>query len=485
MGRTPTGSIDQLRDGRWRLRATVAGVRTTLATYTTRTDAEAARPHVLAELERRSASTARESLTIATWGERWLDAREVSRTIRDVASDRGRLRLHIAEDPIGRVSLRRVTRGDVLEWLARLRAHTSDRTGRPLAGQSLRNVVAVLRGLLASAVDHGHLKANPAAGLRVATVARAAEPWTWLTPAELERLVAALPSPERHLVAFAAGSGLRAGELVALQLADVHADAIVVRYGAPGRPTKTRRIRRVPLLPLARAALVAWRAETAGRPNPLGLAFPGSHGAHRSRAHVIRWAVWRAALAAADLGRPVRWHDLRHTCASSLASGAWGRAWSLEEIREVLGHTTITITQRYAHLAASAVQRAADETRGIGRELAPAPSTRREALPPNPPESFKSRFRELNSRPTVYETVAVARDLAPLPRTGPVGGRCLAILEAAARGADVGAALAELRAELVEDMGRTLQRLSGPHALVEVARLAGVDDERAVGSRAN
>lgn len=49
----------------------------------------------------------------------------------------------------------------------------------------------------------------------------------------------------------------------------------------------------------------------------------------------------------------------------------------------------------------------------------------------------------------------------------------------------MGAALAELRAELVEDMGRTLQRLSGPHALVEVARLAGVDDERAVGSRAN
>lgn len=97
MGRTPTGSIDQLRDGRWRLRATVAGVRTTLATYTTRTDAEAARPHVLAELERRRASTARESLTIATWGERWLDAREVSRTIRDVTSDRrpagGRRRL--------------------------------------------------------------------------------------------------------------------------------------------------------------------------------------------------------------------------------------------------------------------------------------------------------------------------------------------------------------------------------------------------------
>lgn len=51
--------------------------------------------------------------------------------------------------------------------------------------------------------------------------------------------------------------------------------------------------------------------------------------------------------------------------------------------------------------------------------------------------------------------------------------------EAPARGEDVGPAVAELRAELVEDMGRTLGRLSGPHALVEVARLAGV------GSRAN
>lgn len=41
-----------------------------------------------------------------------------------------------------------------------------------------------------------------------------------------------------------------------------------------------------------------------------------------------------------------RFHDLRHTCASMLAmNGA-----SLLEIAQVLGHKSITMTQRYSHL---------------------------------------------------------------------------------------------------------------------------------------
>jgi len=41
------------------------------------------------------------------------------------------------------------------------------------------------------------------------------------------------------------------------------------------------------------------------------------------------------------------WHDLRHTCASYLAmNGA-----SLAEIAEVLGHKTLQMVKRYAHLS--------------------------------------------------------------------------------------------------------------------------------------
>ena len=54
---------------------------------------------------------------------------------------------------------------------------------------------------------------------------------------------------------------------------------------------------------------------------------------------------WQSALITADI-KDFRFHDLRHTCASLLAmNGA-----SLLEIAQVLGHKSITMTQRYSHL---------------------------------------------------------------------------------------------------------------------------------------
>ncbi|MBO1382123.1 integrase [Vibrio cholerae] len=57
---------------------------------------------------------------------------------------------------------------------------------------------------------------------------------------------------------------------------------------------------------------------------------------------------WREATSSAKITN-FRFHDLRHTCASILAmNGA-----SLLEICQVLGHKSITMTQRYAHLCVS------------------------------------------------------------------------------------------------------------------------------------
>jgi integrase len=69
-------------------------------------------------------------------------------------------------------------------------------------------------------------------------------------------------------------------------------------------------------------------------------------------------------------GRHVRWHDLRHTCASSLVAGWWGRRWTLQEVQAYLGHSSITMTERYAHLAESVVKDAARETARGGQFVA-------------------------------------------------------------------------------------------------------------------
>jgi integrase len=61
----------------------------------------------------------------------------------------------------------------------------------------------------------------------------------------------------------------------------------------------------------------------------------------------------------------VRWHDLRHTCASFLLSGAVGRRWSMAELKEMLGHASVTTTERYAHFAKSALFEAAIESNAV------------------------------------------------------------------------------------------------------------------------
>jgi hypothetical protein len=64
----------------------------------------------------------------------------------------------------------------------------------------------------------------------------------------------------------------------------------------------------------------------------------------------------------AGIERRVRFHDLRHTCAANLVSGSWGRAWRIEEVRAFLGHSSITTTEIYAHLAPDALHATARAT---------------------------------------------------------------------------------------------------------------------------
>ncbi len=60
--------------------------------------------------------------------------------------------------------------------------------------------------------------------------------------------------------------------------------------------------------------------------------------------------------------REVWWHLLRHTCATALLCGWWGKKWSLEEVGKLLGHSSTRTTEMYAHLLDSALVQLAAET---------------------------------------------------------------------------------------------------------------------------
>ena len=357
------GSIDQIESGKFRLRMYVSGKQQTIGFYDSREEAERAADAHVVVLKDTAADF--EGMTLAQLGKKILTIREVSKRVRDPGTDWSRWDMHVKPDPISRFAVKRLQSSEIAKWLRRLEA-------KGLAKQTRQNCLNLVRVVLSEALEDGLIKSNPAAGLRVKGKSR--ESWTYLTPAEQEALLFAVPDVERHIVGFAIGTGLRAGELVTLRLEDVFASEnetrprIIVRYGtAPDLPTKTGRVRTVPLFGLALAAIRPWLALLPKYcpKNPHGLVFPRVRGSFRSEEHVILWETWKAALEKAGTARRFRWHDLRHTCASSLVSGWWGRRWSLQEVKEMLGHTSIVVTQRYAHLAESALEEAARSTVGV------------------------------------------------------------------------------------------------------------------------
>lgn len=134
----------------------------------------------------------------------------------------------------------------------------------------------------------------------------------------------------------------------------------VVRHSRD-EATKSGHIREVPLLAPAREALELWREVAPGVGD--SLVWPGEDGACHVDGYVAGWPRVRRL---AGIREAVRWHDLRHTCASHLVQGSWGRVWSLQEVREVLGHSSTRVTERYAHLCPGGIHAAAAQTTGLG-----------------------------------------------------------------------------------------------------------------------
>ncbi len=324
--------------------------------------------------------------TLAAFGAEVLDQREL-RGVARAGTDRSRWRQHIQEAYFATWPLPSVTRPDIVAWLDELlrkkaapgNGQRRPRRPKPLARTTIQNTVNLLRVVLEAALDRGLIRENPARTVRLPKGAgRTHDPWTYLLPQEQEDLIEErrdadhliiVPEAERLLIAFALGTGMRQGEQWNLELRDLDLtnNRITIRFGGKDSPTKGRRIRRIPILPLARRALDAWLPLLARQDNPHRLVWPLPSGARRQQGKAPKH--WRSYLE--KLGRtpalrhdcrPVRWHDLRHTCASSLIAGWWGRRWSLEEVKGLLGHRSITTTERYAHLAESVLDAAARDT---------------------------------------------------------------------------------------------------------------------------
>lgn len=373
--RRGTGTIETFTDkeGQLRYRARVPredGTREPLGVYPTREAAELA----IDAARNRSAELVRVGgATVTDFGPRFLDDREQAR-VRGIRTERNRWAVLVDAAPLGALPIRAVQRADAkawVRWLVTRRIKYNQKhpkNGKRLGRVTMQNALNLVRVAFEEAVDELDLPGNPFAGIKIPKgEGRTHDPWTHLTLAEQERLLAACDTftMQRAIVQFALYTGMRQAEVYSLRREDVKALAVFVRYGAAGLPTKSGKVRKVPLLDKAQEAL-----DLIKRRKGCPLVFPNRVGNRRSDGPPP-W--WPALLKRAGLdnpkkrhdGQPVRWHDLRHTCATSLLTGWWGRVWSMREVQAMLGHASITTTERYAHLVDTVLEDAAKGTKRV------------------------------------------------------------------------------------------------------------------------
>jgi site-specific recombinase XerD len=236
---------------------------------------------------------------------------------------------------------------DIRRYIARL-------SERGLSATTTARKLAAIRALFRSQREHGHIEQSPADLL--STPRRGSYLPRVLKAPEMGRLLDSIPADgplqlrDRALFELAYACGLRAEEIVSLDLSDVDYDAEQLRV--EGKGSKTRF---VPIGEVALGAVQAYRER--GR--------PALHGNSEQAALFLSRTGRR--LCTSDVRRRLRaWttragvqgglspHALRHSFATHLLDGGA----DLRTIQELLGHSSISTTQVYTRVESARLRSA-------------------------------------------------------------------------------------------------------------------------------
>lgn len=217
---------------------------------------------------------------------------------------------------------------------------------RGVSGKTVNNQLVVLGKLLRSAQEWGLLEIVP----RIVRLKVTSQRLDYLSEDECRQILGCPMEPEwRLMILLALRTGMRLGELLGLDWSDINfgLNLLTVRRsiveGIVGTP-KNHRERHIPLTPGLRDDL--WKVR-----KPIGWVFRREDGSALVHWHAT--TALRRACRQIGLHR-IGWHTFRHTFASHLAM----KGIPLPVIQSLLGHSSITMTMRYAHLSPTALHSA-------------------------------------------------------------------------------------------------------------------------------
>lgn len=231
---------------------------------------------------------------------------------------------------LGDTPLAQITTWQIEKWKAE--------TGKRLNPVTVNRRLTVIKHMFKKAVEWDLVKSNPATSVKRFTVT--SERTRFLTQVEIRALLKEcenqVTSPWLFpLVTLALNTGMRQGELLKLKWenVDLERGSITIIQG------KTLRRKTIAINEPARDALDWLQANRYG---DLLLMWPWGDPIGK----VTVYDAFKKACSAAKI-TDFRFHDLRHTFASHLVMAGV----DLVTVKELLGHKTINMTNRYTHLA--------------------------------------------------------------------------------------------------------------------------------------
>jgi integrase len=277
----------------------------------------------------------RTGATFADASAEWLRWAEHERACKPTTLTDYRYTVRLLDEAFGGMRLEDVTAGAIERWKATL----------TVSNRTVHKYLVVMHGIFRRAMKVWGLPSNPLTTVDRPRI-RVSDDLHAFSPDEVWALVRAASAEDGAVFLTAAFSGLRMGELLALQWGDIDfaGQSIRVRrsYNAHGglSSPKSGKVRSVPMVPDVATALAALgtRELLTGEDD---LVFPGEFGEYMDGSALRE--RYKRALERAGL-RQLRFHDLRHTFGTLAVRRA-----EVPAVQAWMGHSAIQTTMRYVH----------------------------------------------------------------------------------------------------------------------------------------
>jgi integrase len=225
------------------------------------------------------------------------------------------------------------------------------------ADASVNREMAAIRHLFSKAVEWEMIDQNPFEQGKSLLLKASNQRIRYLTEEEIDRLLEECKSAKHlyRVVICAINTGMRKGEILSLRWEQIRNGFIYLAK------TKTKNPREIPINKDLAQMFKEIRKEQGLSSKHVFI--------YNSRVVQKVHKGFRAALKRAGI-EDFKFHDLRHTFASHVIM----RGGSLKDVQELLGHKTVTMTLRYAHLSQEHKMNAVNLLNGLTRPRKPAMS---------------------------------------------------------------------------------------------------------------